>query len=103
MAYYAKLTEQNEVLTNIVFDEENEELGIQKLSQIFNWPIWKKSNQKLSPRWTWNTEHNRFIPPKPFDSWVLNTQTFTYEAPVAKPDDGQNYKWNEETLTWVAI
>ena len=41
-----------------------------------------------------------FIPPQPFASWILNEETCLWEAPVAKPDDGQEYKWNEETTTW---
>ena len=41
-----------------------------------------------------------FIPPRPFTSWTLNEETCLWEAPVAYPDDGQKYLWNEETQQW---
>ena len=44
-----------------------------------------------------------FIPSQPFDSWVLNETSCLWEAPVAMPDDGQQYTWNEETTSWDLI
>jgi len=44
-----------------------------------------------------------FIPPKPYDSWTLNADTCLWEAPVAYPDDGQLYAWNEETQQWDLV
>ena len=41
-----------------------------------------------------------FIPPVPFQSWVLNEETCLWEAPVAYPEDGQRYLWNETTKQW---
>lgn len=41
-----------------------------------------------------------FIAPKPFASWVLNTETCRYEAPVPYPNDGNFYYWDEQTQTW---
>jgi hypothetical protein len=41
-----------------------------------------------------------FIAPQPYSSWTLNEDTCKWEAPVAKPDDGNLYNWNEETKTW---
>jgi hypothetical protein len=99
MAYYAKLTEQNEVLATIVYDDENETTAVTKLAEIFNWPLWKKSNGKLGKGFIYSTEHNIFIEPKPYDSWVLNTSTGRYEPPVAKPE-GVMCIWNESTTSW---
>jgi len=36
-------------------------------------------------------------------SWTLNTETCAMEAPVAYPDDGSVYSWNEENQTWDAV
>ena len=36
----------------------------------------------------------------PYSSWVLNETNCQWEAPVACPDDGKNYKWNETTTQW---
>ena len=44
-----------------------------------------------------------FYPPQPFASWTLNTDTYLWEAPVAYPDDGNMYRWDEDTTNWVAV
>lgn len=44
--------------------------------------------------------HDVFYPPKMYNSWVINESTWTWEAPVAEPDDGKLHAWNEETLSW---
>ena len=44
-----------------------------------------------------------FIPAKPFDSWILNENTYLWEAPVPYPTDGEMYTWDEETTNWVAV
>ena len=53
--------------------------------------------------YTYDESRDAFIPPKPFDSWTLNETTCLWEAPVAMPDDGQMYTWNEELGTWDLI
>lgn len=40
-----------------------------------------------------------FVQRKPFDSWVLNN--YVWEAPVAKPEDGKAYSWDETTTSWI--
>ena len=42
-----------------------------------------------------------FIPPKPFNSWILNEDTCQWEAPVTKPEDGKQYYWDESNTCWV--
>ena len=44
-----------------------------------------------------------FIPPKPFESWVLDEDTCLWVAPVPQPEDGGAYSWNEETISWDLI
>ena len=41
-----------------------------------------------------------FIPPQPYASWLLDEQTCLWNAPVAYPNDGNRYEWNEETQSW---
>ena len=43
---------------------------------------------------------NAFLYPKPYNSWILNEDTCKWEAPVARPQDDNYYKWDEESLTW---
>jgi len=44
-----------------------------------------------------------FIPPQPYASWILNEDTCLWEAPVAYPDDGERYEWNEKNQTWDVV
>jgi hypothetical protein len=44
-----------------------------------------------------------FYEPKPYPSWTLDETTWTWQAPVAKPNDGKIYDWNEETKTWIEV
>ena len=53
--------------------------------------------------YTYDRERDAFIPPKPFASWVLNEDTCLWNAPVAYPDDGGSYTWDEATTSWVAV
>jgi hypothetical protein len=53
--------------------------------------------------YTYDFARDAFIPPKPFNSWTLNENSCLWEAPVAMPDDGQQYSWNEETTSWDLI
>ena len=51
----------------------------------------------------YDEERDAFIAPQPFPSWTLNEDTCLWEAPVAYPNDGKNYEWNEETTSWEEI
>jgi len=46
-------------------------------------------------------ELDEFIPPKPFNSWILDINNKSWKAPIDYPSDGKNYDWNEENLTWI--
>jgi len=53
--------------------------------------------------YTYDEDKDAFIPQKPYNSWTLNETTCLWEAPSAYPDDGKDYKWNEETTSWDEI
>jgi hypothetical protein len=52
---------------------------------------------------TYDEDRDAFIPPKPFDSWLLDEDTCLWNAPISMPTDGGRYEWNEEVGDWVAI
>jgi hypothetical protein len=52
---------------------------------------------------TYDEDRDAFIPPKPFESWLLDEDTCLWEAPVAYPEDGADYTWDEETQEWTAV
>jgi hypothetical protein len=49
----------------------------------------------------YDADRDAFIPPKPFDSWILNDATCWWEAPIPMPTDGKYYIWDESSLGWV--
>jgi len=57
----------------------------------------------------YDADKDAFIPPQKFSSWTLNETTCLWEPPIAKPDDGNQYYWDEEayqadnTEGWVLI
>jgi hypothetical protein len=53
--------------------------------------------------YTYDATNDVFIAPKPFNSWVINEDTWLWEAPVAMPDDGKLYNWDEETTSWKEV
>ena len=50
---------------------------------------------------TYDQANDVFIPPQPYQSWVLSPKTFLWEAPVAMPTTGGPYEWDEATKSWV--
>lgn len=53
--------------------------------------------------YSYDAERDAFIPPKTYDSWILNEDTCLWESPVPAPTDNQSYRWDEPTLSWVAV
>ena len=51
----------------------------------------------------YDQEKDAFIPPKPFNSWILNNNTCLWEAPITKPNDGKRYEWNENLINWEEV
>jgi hypothetical protein len=49
---------------------------------------------------TYDEDRDAFIPPKPFESWVLDQDSCLWKAPLPYPDGGGEYTWNEETGSW---
>lgn len=51
---------------------------------------------------TYDAIKDAFIPPKPYESWVLNNETCLWDSPIPYPNDGNRYLWDESTTSWVA-
>lgn len=52
---------------------------------------------------TYDSTHDAFIPPKPYASWTLNQDTCLWDSPIAYPNDGDKYKWNEDNQQWDKV
>jgi hypothetical protein len=59
--------------------------------------------------YTYDAGRDAFVPPKPYNSWVLNETTCLWDAPVAMPEDAgtgeppKRYTWDEDTISWVEV
>ena len=57
--------------------------------------------------YTYDVQRDAFIPPKIFNSWVLNEDTCLWEPPIPYPTDvgtieePKYYKWDETTISWI--
>jgi hypothetical protein len=52
---------------------------------------------------TYDSTKDAFIPPKPYASWTLDEETCLWNAPVAYPTDGKDYRWDEATTSWIEV
>ena len=114
MAYFAKLgigniVEKVEVVSNDI--ATNEQAGIDFLNNLYGTrDVWKQTSYNGDIRknyagigFKYDQTRDAFISPKPFNSWSLNEDTCQWEAPVAYPNDGKNYTWNETNQTWDEV
>jgi hypothetical protein len=51
--------------------------------------------------YSYDTQRDAFIPPKPYQSWLLDENTCQWQAPVPYPTDNRKYIWDEPTVNWV--
>ena len=52
---------------------------------------------------TYDQERDAFIPPQTFPSWTLDEETCLWVPPIAYPDDGKPYRWDEENQVWAEL
>jgi len=117
MAHFAQIDQNNTVTqvlvvsNNDITDEngvEQEQLGIDFLHALLGADkTWVQTSYNGSFRkhyagigYTFDSARAAFIPPKPFDSWLLNEETCVWESPIAYPQDDNSYMWDEATLSW---
>ena len=123
MSHFANLDENN-IVTNVVVCDNNDPNG----DEGYQWLI-----DNLGGRWvqtsmntlfgvhkfggvplrknyagigyTYDEQRDAFIPPKPFDSWVLDEETCQWQPPVPAPSvtESIGWQWNEEALNWDSV
>lgn len=112
MAHYAFITNGivTEVITGIDETELIEGLDTETWYGNFRGQLCKRTSYNGKIRfnyagigYTYDEIRDAFIPPKPFDSWVLDEATCQWNSPIDYPQDGKMYRWNEESLSWVEI
>ena len=128
MAHFCMLDENNIVTQVIVVANEDtsdangveaEEIGVAFCKKLLGADTrWKQTSYNNNMRvryagisYIYNEELNAFIPPKPFESWVLNTETADWESPVgpapalteAETEARSRYEWDEENGAWNLV
>lgn len=121
MAHYALLNENNFVTQVIVGKNENEnDIDWEKYYEL----IYKQKCKRTSYNtvanihrsggipfrknyagigFYYDEQRDAFIPPKPYDSWILNEETCLWDSPIPRPVDDNDYIWNEETNSWEIV
>lgn len=109
MAHFAELDQNNIVLRVIVVDDEWEGDGENWCNALLG-GRWKQTSYNATIRknyagvgFFYNSLLDAFVPPQPYPSWLLDQEICQWIAPVPYPDDGLQYVWDEETLSWVLL
>lgn len=117
MAHFAKLDHNDHVIdVNVVHNHmlcdsdgnESEALGIEFLvAWSGGHTNWRQTsyNGNFRKRYahiggTYHREFDAFIPPKPYASWILDSETCNWQPPVPKPQDQPGLVWHEPTVSW---
>ena len=125
MAHFAVLDGSNIVTTiNVIADadcldgdgNESEAVGIAFCESLWGVGTYKQTsyNNNIRKQFarvgdSYDASANEFVRPKPHASWTLDDDTCYWEAPMAYPDDGEAYTWDEDvyqadnTKGWVGI
>lgn len=116
MAHWAELDENNIVVRVLVGSNDDLDEGYQWLVDNLG-GTWVKTSYNTQGGvhllggnpfrknfaglgYRYDSDLDAFIPPKTFNSWILNEDTCIWEAPVSRPSDNNIYAWNEELLSW---
>jgi len=116
MAHFAKLDSNNIVVEVLRVNNEvilkadgteSELKGKQFLNNLLGSATWVQTSYNGNFRncmagvgYTYDSERDAFIMPKPYPSYLLNEDTLLYEAPIAHPTDGTVCQWDEENQEW---
>lgn len=118
-----KVIEVQSVVNEVLHDSngvEQESIGIDFLTKLTGWAIWKQTSYNTHGGvhdkggipfrknhagigYTYDEDRDAFIPPKPFNSWVLNESTCIWQSPIPYPQDNNRYIWNEQNQSWDLV
>jgi hypothetical protein len=118
MAHFAQIDENNIVQNVIVVDNndcldangvESETVGVEFCKSLLGGDtLWVQTSYNGNFRknyagigYTYDSTRDAFIPPKPYESWVLLEETCQWIAPIPYPNDGKMYYWDEFIKNWV--
>jgi hypothetical protein len=119
MAHYAFLDENN-IVTEVITgkDEGDDDIDWEEHYGNFRGQVCKRTSYNTIGGvhtsggipfrknfacigYCYDESRDAFIPPQPFSSWLLDEQSCQWLPPVAMPEDGRQYTWDEDSLQWV--
>ena len=109
MAHFAEIDPNGgTVLRVLVVPNEQEHRGQDFLAnELGLGGVWIQTSYNNNIRYnyagigfTYDATRDAFIPPKPYESWLLDEKTCQWEPPIPMPQDENFYTWNEEQLNW---
>ena len=124
MAHFAKINDSNIVEQVIVVSNDvatSESAGVTFINNLYGTSdTWKQTSYNTHGNehsldgtpfrknfagigHTYDASNDAFFAPQPYNSWTLNNSTYIWEAPVAHPNDGSIYDWNEGTTSWDLV
>ena len=115
MAHFAQIDENNIVTRVLVIEQDVVDTGLFGEPSSFiqtsyntHGGVHKLGGTPLRKNYagigyTYDSGRDAFIPPKPYNSWVLDEETCLYNAPTPMPTDDKKYSWDEDTTSWVEI
>ena len=118
MAHYAFLDENNVVTEVISGVDEGPDVDWEQHYGDFRRQVCKRTSYNTQGNvhllggvpfrknyagigYTFDNTLDAFIPPKPYSSWVLNTDTCLWEATVPYPGGSEPLIWDESVQNWV--
>jgi hypothetical protein len=117
MAHFAEIDSERIVQRVIVVNnedcidengQESEAVGALFCHNLLG-GVWKQTSYNAKIRknyagngYTYDEDRDAFIPPKPFDSWILDEETCLWNPPVPMPSEGI-WNWNEDIINWEEV
>lgn len=115
MAHYAFL-DQNNIVTDVIvgIDEDNliegktpeawygEFRGQKCVRTSYNATNNGFRKNYAGIGYSYDEERDAFIPPKLFNSWILDENLCQWKPPIEYPNSNDRYIWNEQNMGWVA-
>ena len=120
MAHYAFL-DANNIVTEVIVgkDEGDDGVGWEQNYGDFRGQVCKRTSYNTHGGvhsgggtpfrknyagigYSYDAQRDAFIPPQPFDSWLLDDDSCLWQPPIPMPDDGQLYQWDEASTSWVS-
>jgi hypothetical protein len=108
MANWAEIDSNNNVIRVLVGDNKNPDEGEAFMNSLGG--TWIKTSYNATTNgfrknfagigFTYDELRDAFIPPKPFESWLLDEETCLWNSPIPYPNDDKMYFWNEENQSW---